>query len=88
MTTFVRRTQTSCGATREIRVVRPLTWDDLAGVARKGHAAHGAVASATDQHRRGSESRWLCSGIHTAAEIDERHVARRLPANNRSSVWT
>jgi len=72
----------------ETRIARPLAWDGLAGATRKGRATHGAGASVSEKHRRGSESRWLCSGIHTAAEIDERHVARRLPVNNRSSVRT
>lgn len=78
-----------CGTRREKRRVRPLAWDGLAGAARKGFAPPTVPGlRPRSKHRRGSESRRLCSGIHTAAEIDERHVARRLPVNNRSSVRT
>lgn len=38
-----------CGTQREKRSVRPLTWDGLAGGARKGLATHGAAASVAEK---------------------------------------
>lgn len=49
LVTFARRDERRGGTQRERRSARPLTWDGLAGGARKGLATHGAGASASEQ---------------------------------------
>ncbi len=47
-----------------------------------GAAFTGGITAGLQQCAGGSGNRWLCSEVHTTAEVGRRHVAREAPANS------